>query len=112
MCCKTFTIRELDKPEGKWCQHCDKGKGCAIYGRRPDACRSFECLWLTSPTMPDNFRPDKVKIVMSYKQALGTVTLFLDPVYPRAHKKAHVAKMLQSMQRSGLNVEAVMTKTY
>jgi hypothetical protein len=35
MCCKVLGITELQKPVGKWCPHCDIGKGCKIYESRP-----------------------------------------------------------------------------
>jgi hypothetical protein len=66
-CCKTHEIRALAKPPGQWCPHCLPGQGCAIYGERPEECRSYGCLWLAGYG-PDRIRPDLSRVV------LGTVT--------------------------------------
>jgi hypothetical protein len=65
MCCKSTAVSELNKPMGVWCPHVEKGRGCSIYERRPQSCRSFNCAWLTSPQMPDYWKPDKSKLVVA-----------------------------------------------
>jgi len=42
-------IRSLDKPAGKWCDHCAIGSGCKIYEERPQDCRDFHCGYLRLP---------------------------------------------------------------
>src|SRR5436305_14221849 len=37
LCCKLLSITELEKPIGKWCPHCEIGKGCKIYDCRPQS---------------------------------------------------------------------------
>ena len=66
-CCKIMAITELDKPAHQWCAHCDIGKGCNIYGDRPQSCRDFECVWLQAgpEVLDDSFRPDRVKVVFT-----------------------------------------------
>ena len=47
LCCKLLAVTELDKPLGKWCEHCKPGRGgCGIYDNRPESCREYECHWL------------------------------------------------------------------
>lgn len=66
-CCKTHPVRELDKPSGAWCKHCDRGKGCRIYSERPFGCRDFKCQWLLGSWAEDQ-RPNKVHIVADLLQ--------------------------------------------
>ena len=71
-CCRIFDIPELKKPAGKWCEHCEIGRGCTIYSERPQMCIDFECLWLLSQKREDSrerlaaeLRPDRCKVVFS-----------------------------------------------
>jgi hypothetical protein len=70
-CCKAFAIPELKKA-GEWCKHCNIGVGCRIYENRPEACITFECLWLHSQRnnierdrLGPHMRPDKCKVMFS-----------------------------------------------
>ena len=65
MCCKVLGIKELAKPVGKWCSHCDIGKGCKIYDTRPQECQTFHCLWLVDNRLADHWKPDRSKIVIT-----------------------------------------------
>ncbi|MEM9302400.1 MAG: hypothetical protein AAGE01_09840 [Pseudomonadota bacterium] len=60
----------LEKPAGKWCQHCKPGAGCTIYESRPDPCREFECLWLVDSAglLPEEARPDRSKLMFDIQQ--------------------------------------------
>lgn len=77
-CCKTHGIEELRKPPGRWCRHCNIGRGCSIYKDRPKSCRVYACSWLQGVGR-DEDRPDKINIVGEYSNAdpLGpTLTIF------------------------------------
>jgi hypothetical protein len=70
-CCRAFAIPDLKKA-GEWCKHCHIGVSCRIYESRPEACSSFECLWLHSQRRDSpferlslNMRPDKCKVMFS-----------------------------------------------
>jgi hypothetical protein len=70
-CCRAFAIPDLKKA-GEWCKHCNIGVGCRIYENRPEACVTFECLWLRSQKetvakhrMAADMRPDKCKVMFS-----------------------------------------------
>lgn len=56
-CCEAFKIVELDKPSGQMCSHCT-GSGCGIYDQRPDACKSYQCLY-TVEDLNEEVRPDR-----------------------------------------------------
>lgn len=66
-CCRVFSIPKLDKPAGKWCEHCAIGVGCKIYDNRPDTCIDFKCMWLESFEhgfgFTEEMRPDRCKVV-------------------------------------------------
>lgn len=67
-CCVLPPIEETSKLAGVKCEHARQNRvnGCCnIYRKRPDACDSFNCVWLTSPEMPDEFRPDRSGIMLS-----------------------------------------------
>jgi hypothetical protein len=59
-----MAIEELRKPVGVLCEHCQPGVGCKIYEDRPPSCRGFECAWLTSEMLPEEWRPDKIKAMV------------------------------------------------
>ena len=71
LCCKVLSVDEIDKPAGHWCRHIHRsehGRSCGIYHERPDACRSFECIWLMSQSRPGQamqpeIRPDRSHVV-------------------------------------------------
>lgn len=67
VCCTVMGIEELRKPPGVPCKHLEPGKGCSIYGFRPQECRDFECLWLQTQAMPEplskKMRPDKCGVM-------------------------------------------------
>ena len=64
MCCSALEIPELNKPAGPACRHCAGAGGCAIYPRRPQVCRDFECEWLTDRALPATLRPDRVGTIL------------------------------------------------
>lgn len=45
-CCTAMGVRELTKPAGAVCPHCESGVGCSLYPKRPNSCASFRCQWL------------------------------------------------------------------
>ena len=81
-CCKTHEIRELEKPEGRWCAHCEIGKGCRIYAEKPKGCAAFECMWLQGVGKEED-RPDRSRVVMdSLDFGDGVLVLMLFEVSP------------------------------
>lgn len=79
VCCKTHGVRELNKPSGKWCEHCKIGEGCSIYAERPKECGEFKCAWLLGIKGGSlHQRPDRTKVVPDYREipGIGTVMWF------------------------------------
>lgn len=61
-CCKTHAVFEIGKAAGRWCEHCDIGRGCNIYEKRPINCQKFRCEWLKGYGK----RPDRTKVVLDF----------------------------------------------
>jgi hypothetical protein len=87
LCCKVYALPELDKAPGVWCRHCKPGKGCGIHDALPDQCRLFNCLWMTDSKMPDEWRPDRARFVLSIFPPNGFVYGQVDPGSPGAWRR-------------------------
>jgi hypothetical protein len=87
LCCKVLPIAQLDKPAGVWCAHFRVGVGCSIHGAHPSACRAFQCLWLNVPSMPDQLRPDRCKVVLGLEDGGSSLYAYGDPADPGAWRR-------------------------
>jgi hypothetical protein len=86
LCCKFYSVPELDKPSNVWCRHCRPGKGgCSIYQERPPVCVSFICLWLRGQ-LGDEWWPPRSKIVVNHywdeEKNFPTMEFRVDENYP------------------------------
>jgi len=65
LCCKLFPVPVLEKPPGEWCRYvCSSG--CSVHGPgQPEVCRQYACVWLDHEEVPDEFRPDRIGVVVS-----------------------------------------------
>jgi hypothetical protein len=86
MCCKLPRIPELDKPAGAWCQHCSPGVGCNAYESRPRTCRDFFCQWIDNSTIPDYWKPEQSKIILTTFPQTGFLYAQVDPARADAWK--------------------------
>lgn len=84
MCCKLIKVDALQKPQGTWCQHCNPGKGCRIYEKRPQECVDFFCGYMTSPQVGEEWKPVHSKIVLLTDVGGKRITAFVDPQRPDA----------------------------
>lgn len=103
LCCKVLAIEALDKPDGAWCGHFRKGGGCGFYEHRPAACRAFECLWLTSVRLSDEWRPDKAGFVMYVDRDGKRLNVVVDPGKPAAWRREPYYSYIKSMSRRALD---------
>jgi len=99
-CCKVMEIEELAKPGGQWCRHADRSTGCAIYGSHPPTCQSFACQWLVSPSLAEELRPDRCKIVLVGELEKGRLTAHCDPAAPVAWRREPVFSLLKEQART------------
>lgn len=109
-CCRVYTIPELSKPAGKWCDHCAIGNGCKTYNDRPQVCVEFECLWLQarkkSMKLSDDLRPDKCKVVFnaSTNPRIITGTVMPGTNVNDVWQKPSVRSLINTLLRGGMAV--------
>jgi hypothetical protein len=50
------------------CFFLKQGEGCSIYEDRPySPCQTYKCEWLVNPDVPEEFKPNKVDVMVSKK---------------------------------------------
>jgi hypothetical protein len=107
VCCKLISVKELNKPAGTPCQHCNIGRGCAIYQDRPHSCRAWSCGWLVTPDMRDEYRPDRCGFVLMAPLTNGKA-LQLSVDWKRIREKPRLKNTMQkfvdAVTRSGTSV--------
>lgn len=118
LCCKLLGIKELAKPSGRWCEHCDVGRGCKIYETRPGECRTFHCAWLLNARMPAEWAPKDSRLVVT--ESGPGVIVNADPGRPGAWRKAPFYAVIrgwakdvvprggQVLVREGMNITAIL----
>jgi hypothetical protein len=96
LCCKLLAIEGVEERPGfTWCRHCRPGKGgCAIYDRRPDACRNFVCGWLSGALDEvldrERWHPAKARMMLTAEAVEGQVhvVVHVDPSFPERWREA------------------------
>jgi hypothetical protein len=116
LCCKVLAVPALEKPGGTWCRHCRPGRGCGIYEERPPECRTFRCLWLADPKFPEEFKPERSKLVFVLEANKSRVVAHCDPGRPLAWREAENHRLLKNMAivsaRSGKQVVVAQGDSY
>lgn len=79
-----MSISELEKPQGRWCPKCEIGKGCQIYGDRPDECATFYCGYLTWPMADQKWFPANCKMIIVSELEGKRIAVHVDPGRPTA----------------------------
>ena len=87
MCCKLYDVPAVPKKAGAWCPHCAVGRGCKIYDERPDLCREFVCLWIQDAGLPEDWKPEKSKMVATVSSQTGFVHVRCDPSSPNVWRR-------------------------
>lgn len=80
LCCRLPDIEAFSKPANEWCSNCSKDGGCSIYEVRPQLCRDFFCLWMTTEALGEEWEPTRSKM-MVYRQG-PQLTVLVDPEFP------------------------------
>jgi hypothetical protein len=115
-CCRVLSIKQLNKPAGKWCEHCAVGQGCTVYERRPEQCSDYECLWLHSQhdgfgsPMPDEMRPDRCKVVF-HPIDEGLYVALCMPGSPDAWRRGAAKRVIDWLVGNGERVLAGLPGT-
>ncbi len=87
LCCKVLGIPELAKPRGVVCGQCDWNKGCKIYAGRPGSCRDFDCSYLLSPALGEEWKPTTAHLVLGYMAREDIILIFTDPDHVGAWRR-------------------------
>ena len=87
LCCKVYSIAELNKAAVQWCVHAVRGGGCGNYVNRPESCRKFFCSWRVDPNLGPEWKPEVSRFVLSTDPVLRAMTLMVDPGMPLAWKR-------------------------
>ena len=131
LCCKLVPVEEINKPGCQWCPAVERtahGRRCGVYAERPDACRTFECIWLQSQVrtpsngypagqvLPPELRPDRCHVVFCQDAYLSgpvdpaerRMVLFVDPDWPAAWRRRRVMEQINGfLARDGV-VEVII----
>jgi Fe-S-cluster containining protein len=86
-CCITLHISDLNKPKHTRCPHLKvAGSGCAIYGKRPQECAAFQCVW-TKREVAKSLKPNHVGMMAYYVDSQFGPTLMVTETRPGAYEK-------------------------
>jgi len=99
MCCKSMSVKEIHKPVGKWCDHCDVGHGCKIYPERPESCRIFKCLWLGFDGVPESLSPLKTRVVLDVAIDRLSIVARCSPESPMSWNQGRMREFLGRLSR-------------
>jgi len=70
-------VNELKKLPGERCKHASPGFGCKIYGKHPQSCQSYKCLWRLGH-LEEEDKPNKRRLIfdhMACPYLVGTTQL-------------------------------------
>jgi len=101
-CCLVLPVPSLDKAAGERCAHCDTGKGCLIWGTKPEECSSFRCAYHQAPKCSPDMRPDNCRVLFERKGKIMIGTMH--PWYGRDGLRKEARSQIASFMREGLSV--------
>ena len=96
-------VTALGKPAGEPCAHQTEA-GCGIYGRRPDVCEAWDCLWIrdTIGLFSEAERPDRLGVFFSPSAPdpeTGRQKLYAHQVRSGAALEPAVRRVIERLQR-------------
>lgn len=70
VCCQYLTIDSpgIVKLPNVPCKNLKDGGGCAIYANWPGVCDKWFCAWRSMPNLGDEWRPDKIKVLIEFSR--------------------------------------------
>lgn len=108
LCCKAVPVGAIEKPRDRWCPHCVKGKGCAVYTDRPEECQRWTCLYLQDAELPEALKPERSHVVFDPVIApVGidnkehrALQVWFDAGYPQSWQHRHILRMMKHYMRT------------
>lgn len=104
MCCKVVKNDELNKPAGRWCVNARTGVGCVIHDTRPLSCQIFQCMWLSSNMLSDEWKPDRARFVVAV-EVNGALQIMCDPAQPTAWRREPYHSHIRRWAEHGMNIQ-------
>jgi len=105
LCCKLIRVDAFAKAPGTWCSHCAPGSGgCTIYDSRPAECRDFYCAWLQSPSLGEEWRPSRCKLVLRVEADGKLIAVHVDPSDPAAWRREPYYRTLKQFAIKGADI--------
>jgi hypothetical protein len=101
MCCKLPAIKELQKPLGVWCSYAIRGKGCAIYSKRPPSCEAFYCLWMQDAGLGPEWKPERAKFMVYLQRNGANLQISVDPGFVNAWTRTPYYARIKLWAREG-----------
>ncbi len=98
-CCTLLEVTDAGKGVNEWCQHCVAGKGCSIYEKRPQMCRSFSCAWLQGH-LDDDWYPETAGMVVHFSQ--DAVNVQVDPDHAERWRQEPYFSKLSEWSLNGI----------
>jgi hypothetical protein len=102
-----FPVPALKKPADVLCEHAN-ASGCALHGQgRPPVCGEYDCYWREHEDMAEEFRPDRIGIVVT---EAGTVAvggkelgvLLWNQTDPEARRSRDAQSLLDGVVAKGM----------
>lgn len=95
-------VAALSKPAGRRCRHYSPARGCGIYAERPQDCRVFNCLWLLTEALDEDWKPRRAGFVLHADQ--GRLIVEADPQRPHDWRRAPYQARLRQWAAAGQEV--------
>lgn len=102
LCCKLLAVDEIEKLAHKWCVHFVPGAGCGIYEGRPQACSTFQCIWLRQTDLGADWKPNRAHFVMYLDTRQKQLVVNVDPVHANVWRKEPYLSEFRLWARRGL----------
>ena len=106
LCCILPPIPSMNSPAGEVCSACKNSK-CSIYKDRPQECKDFNCIWLLSPVLGEELRPDKCGTVFELYEGQKTVVALAEN---ESWKTGELHKLISQMLIDGYVVWVMQGK--
>ena len=100
-CCDILEVTAVEKPVNELCRYWETAKGCTIYDRRPQMCRSFTCGWLQGH-FDDEWFPEKSRIVVYFSQ--GALHVHVDASCPDRWREEPYFSKFCELSLNGIRV--------
>jgi hypothetical protein len=116
MCCKLPEIPWVEnKPRGVWCKHCKPGRGCGIWETRPQPCVDFHCEWMRDTVLGEEWKPDRARFYLNFREALGILTVMADPGSPNSWRRepyhSYLRALAESMAQKQFIIQIVVNRS-